>query len=158
MCQSESVARERPAMFADILVCRFGPAKVGLVSTGLVLLGHTIVCWRERAGGSIDVGGMVRPRALPFFLGFEELTCVTMQVLGLLLAGGGGSPLSVVQESIILRSSEGSSVGKTLALGLLLGKTVSLQSRRCLSVPSDASWTPTGFLCLFRGRTSSLLC
>ncbi|ORY74289.1 major facilitator superfamily domain-containing protein [Leucosporidium creatinivorum] len=94
-------------LISGLLVPKFGPAKVGLVSTGLVLLGHLIVCWRERGNGDIDVGGMVS---------------------GLLLAGAGASPLSVVQESIILRCSDGHSVAKTVALGLLLGKTASFVS------------------------------
>lgn len=48
-----------------------------------------------------------------------------IQILGLFVFGLGLAPIAVVQESIILanNSSQSKSVGKSIALGLLLGKT-----------------------------------
>lgn len=50
-----------------------------------------------------------------------------MQVFGLLIFGAGTSPLAVVQETIILQNNSASSrfVARSVAAGLVLGKTVS---------------------------------
>ncbi|GAA5946322.1 hypothetical protein JCM3765_000197 [Sporobolomyces pararoseus] len=91
-------------LLSGFLVPRFGSAKVGLVATGVVLAGQSIVCFSQ--GADMNMAGTI---------------------CGLLLFGGGISPVSVVQETIILsnNTSTSRSVGRSVALGLVLGKTSS---------------------------------
>jgi hypothetical protein len=72
-----------------------------------------------------------------------------LKICGLLLFGGGISPVSVVQETIILsnNTTKSSSVGRSVALGLVLGKTsrsvVSLApggATHCDDGPDAAFW------------------
>ncbi|GAA5977540.1 hypothetical protein JCM5350_004728 [Sporobolomyces pararoseus] len=91
-------------LLSGFLVPRFGAAKVGIVATGIVLAGQSVVCFSQ--GEDMNMAGTI---------------------CGLLLFGGGISPVSVVQETIILsnNTSTTSSVGRSAALGLVLGKTSS---------------------------------
>ncbi|GAA5851168.1 hypothetical protein JCM5353_007377 [Sporobolomyces roseus] len=95
-------------LLSGFLVPRYGAANVGIFATGFVLLGQIIVCFSQDDGH------------------FHPIS-ITGTISGLLLFGGGISPVSVVQETIILSSntSKTSSVGRSVALGLVLGKTSS---------------------------------
>ncbi|GAA5934061.1 uncharacterized protein JCM15063_000544 [Sporobolomyces koalae] len=95
-------------LLSGFLVPRFGAAKVGLVATGTVLAGQIIVCLSQDDG-------------------HQHRLNMTGTIGGLLLFGAGISPVSVVQETIILsnNTSKSSSVGRSVALGLVLGKTSS---------------------------------
>lgn len=91
-------------LLSGFLVPRFGAAKVGLAATGIVLAGQTLVCLSQ--GHNMNMAGTI---------------------CGFVLFGGGISPVSVVQETIILsnNTSTSRSVGRSVALGLVLGKTSS---------------------------------
>ncbi|GAA5880092.1 hypothetical protein JCM1840_000176 [Sporobolomyces johnsonii] len=95
-------------LISGFLVPKYGAARVGLVATGALLLGQIIVCLAQGdddvVGG--NMGGMIA---------------------GLLLFGSGISPLAVVQETVILSNNPtGSrSVARSVAIGLVLGKTSS---------------------------------
>ncbi|GAA5855816.1 hypothetical protein JCM8547_000368 [Rhodosporidiobolus lusitaniae] len=95
-------------LLSGFLVPRFGAATCGLVATGSVSLGQLIVCLAQDSEGGVsgNLGGMV---------------------FGLLIFGAGISPLAVVQETIILKHNSSSSrfVARSVALGLVLGKTSS---------------------------------
>ncbi|GAA6005164.1 hypothetical protein JCM11491_002599 [Sporobolomyces phaffii] len=95
-------------LLSGFLVPKFGAARVGLFATGIVLCGQIVVCASQ--GADMDMAGTVSPT-----------------ICGLLLFGGGISPVSVVQETIILSNNTSSSrsVGRSVALGLVLGKTSS---------------------------------
>ncbi|GAA6011358.1 hypothetical protein JCM10207_008312 [Rhodosporidiobolus poonsookiae] len=95
-------------LVSGFLVPRYGAAACGLVATGAVLLGQIIVCIAQDGEGGVggNIGGMV---------------------FGLLIFGSGISPLAVVQETIILKHNSSSSklLARSVALGLVLGKTAS---------------------------------
>ncbi|GAA6037257.1 hypothetical protein JCM8097_008647 [Rhodosporidiobolus ruineniae] len=95
-------------LISGFLVPRYGAAACGLVATGAVLLGQLIVCLAQSSEGGVggNIGGMV---------------------FGLLIFGSGISPLAVVQESILLKHNSSSSrfVARSVAIGLVLGKTAS---------------------------------
>ncbi|SCV67840.1 BQ2448_5451 [Microbotryum intermedium] len=94
-------------LISGLLVPKFGAAKVGLFSTGIVLCGLLLVVHGQLSDG--EGGGM---------------RSVGTMTLGLFIFGLGLAPIAVVQESIILRhnSSHSTTMARSVAIGLLLGK------------------------------------
>ncbi|KDE03430.1 hypothetical protein MVLG_06093 [Microbotryum lychnidis-dioicae p1A1 Lamole] len=94
-------------LISGMLVPKFGAARVGLFSTAIVLCGLLLVVYGQLDDGE---GGGVRS--------------IGTMISGLLVFGLGLAPIAVVQESIILRhnTSNSTTMARTVAIGLLLGK------------------------------------
>ncbi|SGZ18001.1 BQ5605_C020g09157 [Microbotryum silenes-dioicae] len=94
-------------LISGLLVPKFGAARVGLFSTAIVLCGLLLVVYGQLDDGE---GGGVRS--------------IGTMISGLLVFGLGLAPIAVVQESIILRhnTSNSTTMARTVAIGLLLGK------------------------------------
>jgi len=101
-------------LLSGFLVPRYGAAACALVATGAVLVGQLVVCMSSAAEGGVGKN-------------------VGWTVVGLLVFGSGTSPLAVVQESIILKHNSASSkfVARSVAAGLVLGKSVRPSSSLC---------------------------
>ncbi|KAK4053460.1 hypothetical protein OIV83_001627 [Microbotryomycetes sp. JL201] len=93
-------------LVSNAFVLRFGAPKTALGATGTVLVGQAIVVWAQRNGteGQEALNGMIT---------------------GLFCFGLGLAPIAVCQESIILKqnSSHSKTVARSVAVGLLFGKT-----------------------------------
>ncbi|KAM0788494.1 hypothetical protein ACM66B_001626 [Microbotryomycetes sp. NB124-2] len=107
-------------LVSNAFVLRFGAPKTALGATGTVLLGQVIVVWAQRNGteGDQALSGMI---------------------LGLFCFGLGLAPIAVCQESIILKqnSSNSKTVARSVAVGLLFGKTAAFFAA-CTAEPMAA--------------------
>jgi MFS family permease len=104
-------------LVGGLLATRLGTALSSVIATSVILLGQVILLLG-------DIAENVAPMAL-----------------GLFVFGLGISPLSVVQESIIVRFFASHGLGISLALGLIAGKGASFVSAR-LSYPLSEAYGP----------------
>ncbi|KAK4058496.1 hypothetical protein OIO90_000658 [Microbotryomycetes sp. JL221] len=94
-------------LVSNAFVLRYGAPKTALGATATVLLGQAIVVWAQRNGTQ------------------AQGQALSGMILGLFCFGLGLAPIAVCQESIILKQnhSNSKSVARSVAIGLLFGKT-----------------------------------
>ncbi|KAF8335475.1 major facilitator superfamily domain-containing protein [Cantharellus anzutake] len=95
---SYSVNNTWTPLVAGFLASRLGTARSSLLATSLILIGQLVLLWGRNAAS------------------------IKLMAAGLFVFGLGVSPISVVQETIIVRFFSDHGLGVSLAFGLLAGK------------------------------------
>jgi hypothetical protein len=109
---------EIKGIVGGLLAARLGTALSSIIATSLIFVGQLVLLLGDLAGN------------------------VKAMTLGVFIFGLGISPLSVVQETIIVRFFHGHGLGVSLALGLVAGKGASFVSARTSFPLSE--WNPHG--------------
>jgi len=111
---SNLVANTIVPIIAGVLVARFGTLKSSLFATGVLFLGQAINLFALFRG---SVYGMIFGLCL---FGYRKLGSPTLN-----RCRTGISPLSLIQETLVVQVFEGERMGLAVALGLVVGKATS---------------------------------
>ena len=138
---SNLIANTIVPIVAGILVARFGTLKSSLFATGVLFLGQAINLFAVMRG---SVPGMI--------FGLCLFGCAF--VFGRVATNyrSGTSPLSLIQETLVVQVFDGGSMGLAIALGLVVGKASSFIAS--LSTVPLALYTPLSYRTPFIVSTS----
>jgi MFS family permease len=139
---SNLVANTVVPIIAGVLVARFGTLKSSLFATGVLFLGQAINLLALCLG---SVHGMIFGLCL---FGYLQAHWLTDDSSGI-------SPLSLIQETLVVQVFEGESMGLAVALGLVVGKATSFIAS--FSTVPLALYTPLSYRTPFIVSTSLTL-